>query len=242
MDTWRRGGTHLSITTKIRNGKNEYTNATRSVWEWCALVIPLLNGYLRLVRGPQETVEAQKKILAKVFADGVEKMGRAVTQLDSCAALLNEASGELVALHTTLKNDFGEKSTYFRSAVSRVRMAYVAGITGSVAAGPVGFGIAVTAAAITEAVVVRDLKKHFSAIQVGFQEMTKSADLMTTEITTATRQLDEDKDMISDLSAKTESSRFWCDLEDVIMEELATAAKDLIELCQAYQERHGKKH
>ncbi|KDO31924.1 hypothetical protein SPRG_03140 [Saprolegnia parasitica CBS 223.65] len=214
-----------SIKTHMLNSRREYHNATRSVFEWCALVVPLLKGYLRIVQTSTNTADAEKKILSKVFTDGIAKMGKAVEQLDECDSLLSKAVGQLVTLQVQLENDFSQQNNTSRP---------------SVATGPVGMAIAVTGAALTEAMVIKKLKEHFNDIRTGFKIMNGRCQTMSSGISTATKALEDDKDMISKLSAKVTESQVWVSIEGIIMEELTTAAQELHDLCEAYKARHGK--
>ncbi|OQS03962.1 hemolysin E, chromosomal [Thraustotheca clavata] len=231
------------ITTLLLNGKDRYYNATRSVFEWCTMTVPLLNAYIRSVStGKSISLEAQKKLLSKVFSEGVKKMGIAINQLDICSKLLNEATGKLVTLTTQLQNDFNNSSEYFNQQIRNIRVAYGSAIAGSLAIGPIGFAIVVSLAGLVEVTLVRKLRNHFLAIQNDYLTLQKRNKGFANHIILATKQLNKDKSLISDLSTKATEAQVYCDIPDVLMEEMTNAAHDLIHMCENYKQRHGHSH
>ncbi|KAJ6649186.1 Hemolysin E, chromosomal, partial [Pseudolycoriella hygida] len=110
------------VKTLIKNAKDNYSSATRCVYEWCELTTQLLQIYIDLFdERISKTYEAQRELLVKVLDDGYTKMSAGQSELEQCASNFNKAAGRLATLNTTLAKDFDTNSSYFQGQVDKTR-------------------------------------------------------------------------------------------------------------------------
>lgn len=126
--------------TYMMNGIDAYFTASQNVYEWCGLVIPLLGVYIKLFTNHNPAkAEGQKKLLVQVLEDGIERMNAAQEDLGKSASAFNSAAGKLTTLHSRFAVEFDEKSEYFQTLITKIR---VGAYAGSAVFGIIGIGIA----------------------------------------------------------------------------------------------------
>lgn len=194
------------------DSQDKYFEATQTVYEWCGVVTQLLSAYILLFDEYNEKkASAQKDILIRILDDGVNKLNEAQKSLLASSQSFNNASGKLLALDSQLTNDFSEKSSYFQSQVDRIRKEAYAGAAAGIVAGPFGLIISYSIAA-------------------GVIEGNAAKLKLATEIAA-----------IGEIKTETETTRFYVDYDDLMLSLLKGAAKKMINTCNEYQQRHGKK-
>ena len=224
------------IKTLLMDSQDKYFEATQTVYEWCGVATQLLAAYILLFDEYNEKkASAQKDILIKVLDDGITKLNEAQKSLLVSSQSFNNASGKLLALDSQLTNDFSEKSSYFQSQVDKIRKEAYAGAAAGVVAGPFGLIISYSiAAGVVEGKLIPELKNKLKSVQSFFKQANKDIDAAKLKLTTEIAAIGE-------IKTETETTRFYVDYDDLMLSLLKEAAKKMINTCNEYQKRHGKK-
>ncbi len=239
------------IKTLLMDSQDKYFEATQTVYEWCGVATQLLAAYILLFDEYNEKkASAQKDILIKVLDDGITKLNEAQKSLLVSSQSFNNASGKLLALDSQLTNDFSEKSSYFQSQVDKIRKeAYagaaagvVAGAAAGVVAGPFGLIISYSiAAGVVEGKLIPELKNKLKSVQSFFTTLSNTVKQANKDIDAAKLKLTTEIAAIGEIKTETETTRFYVDYDDLMLSLLKEAAKKMINTCNEYQKRHGKK-
>ncbi|EEW4992618.1 hemolysin HlyE [Escherichia coli] len=235
------------IKTLLMDSQDKYFEATQTVYEWCGVATQLLAAYIFLFDEYNEKkASAQKDILIKVLDDGITKLNEAQKSLLVSSQSFNNASGKLLALDSQLTNDFSEKSSYFQSQVDKIRKeAYAgaaAGVVAGVVAGPFGLIISYSiAAGVVEGKLIPELKNKLKSVQSFFTTLSNTVKQANKDIDAAKLKLTTEIAAIGEIKTETETTRFYVDYDDLMLSLLKEAAKKMINTCNEYQKRHGKK-
>ena len=222
------------IKTLLMDSQDKYFEATQTVYEWCGVATQLLAAYILLFDEYNEKkASAQKDILIKVLDDGITKLNEAQKSLLVSSQSFNNASGKLLALDSQLTNDFSEKSSYFQSQVDKIRKEAYAGAAAGVVAGPFGLIISYSIAA--------ELKNKLKSVQNFFTTLSNTVKQANKDIDAAKLKLTTEIAAIGEIKTETETTRFYVDYDDLMLSLLKEAAKKMINTCNEYQKRHGKK-
>jgi len=227
------------IKTLLMDSQDKYFEATQTVYEWCGVATQLLAAYILLFDEYNEKkASAQKDILIKVLDDGITKLNEAQKSLLVSSQSFNNASGKLLALDSQLTNDFSEKSSYFQSQVDKIRKEAYAGAAAGVVAGPFGLIISYSiAAGVVEGKLIPELK----SVQSFFTTLSNTVKQANKDIDAAKLKLTTEIAAIGEIKTETETTRFYVDYDDLMLSLLKEAAKKMINTCNEYQKRHGKK-
>ena len=233
------------IKTLLMDSQDKYFEATQTVYEWCGVATQLLAAYILLFDEYNEKkASAQKDILIKVLDDGITKLNEAQKSLLVSSQSFNNASGKLLALDSQLTNDFSEKSSYFQSQVDKIRKEAYAGAAAGVVAGPFGLIISYSiAAGVVEGKLIPELKNKLKSVQSFFTTLSNTVKQANKDIDAAKLKLTTEIAAIGVIKTETETetTRFYVDYDDLMLSLLKEAAKKMINTCNEYQKRHGKK-
>ena len=231
------------IKTLLMDSQDKYFEATQTVYEWCGVATQLLAAYIFLFDEYNEKkASAQKDILIKVLDDGITKLNEAQKSLLVSSQSFNNASGKLLALDSQLTNDFSEKSSYFQSQVDKIRKEAYAGAAAGVVAGPFGLIISYSiAAGVVEGKLIPELKNKLKSVQSFFTTLSNTVKQANKDIDAAKLKLTTEIAAIGEIKTETETTRFYVDYDDLMLSLLKEAAKKMINTCNEYQKRHGKK-
>ena len=227
----------------LMDSQDKYFEATQTVYEWCGVATQLLAAYILLFDEYNEKkASAQKDILIKVLDDGITKLNEAQKSLLVSSQSFNNASGKLLALDSQLTNDFSEKSSYFQSQVDKIRKEAYAGAAAGVVAGPFGLIISYSiAAGVVEGKLIPELKNKLKSVQSFFTTLSNTVKQANKDIDAAKLKLTTEIAAIGEIKTETETTRFYVDYDDLMLSLLKEAAKKMINTCNEYQKRHGKK-
>ncbi|MGL9641437.1 hemolysin HlyE [Escherichia coli] len=231
------------IKTLLMDSQDKYFEATQTVYEWCGVATQLLAAYIFLFDEYNEKkASAQKDILIKVLDDGITKLNEAQKSLLVSSQSFNNASGKLLALDSQLTNDFSEKSSYFQSQVDKIRKEAYAGAAAGIVAGPFGLIISYSiAAGVVEGKLIPELKNKLKSVQNFFTTLSNTVKQANKDIDAAKLKLTTEIAAIGEIKTETETTRFYVDYDDLMLSLLKEAAKKMINTCNEYQKRHGKK-
>ena len=233
------------IKTLLMDSQDKYFEATQTVYEWCGVATQLLAAYILLFDEYNEKkASAQKDILIKVLDDGITKLNEAQKSLLVSSQSFNNASGKLLALDSQLTNDFSEKSSYFQSQVDKIRKEAYAGAAAGVVAGPFGLIISYSiAAGVVEGKLIPELKNKLKSVQSFFTTLSNTVKQANKDIDAAKLKLTTEIAAIGVIKTETETetTRFYVYYDDLMLSLLKEAAKKIINTCNEYQKRHGKK-
>ncbi|ENR4544448.1 hemolysin HlyE [Escherichia coli] len=232
-----------NIKTLLMDSQDKYFEATQTVYEWCGVATQLLAAYILLFDEYNEKkASAQKDILIKVLDDGITKLNEAQKSLLVSSQSFNNASGKLLALDSQLTNDFSEKSSYFQSRVDKIRKEAYAGAAAGVVAGPFGLIISYSiAAGVVEGKLIPELKNKLKSVQSFFTTLSNTVKQANKDIDAAKLKLTTEIAAIGEIKTETETTRFYVDYDDLMLSLLKEAANKMINTCNEYQKRHGKK-
>ncbi|ECG8591582.1 hemolysin HlyE [Salmonella enterica subsp. salamae] len=231
------------IKALLMDSQDKYFEATQTVYEWCGVAKQLLTAYILLFDEYNEKkASAQKDILIRVLDDGVKKLNEAQKSLQVSSQSFNTASGKLLALDSQLTDDFSEKSSYFQSQVDKIRKEAYAGAAAGMVAGPFGLIISYSiAAGVVEGKLIPELKNKLASVQSFFTTLSATVKQANKDIDAAKLKLTTEIAAIGEIKTQTETTRFYVDYDDLMLSLLKEAAKKMIDTCNEYQQRHGKK-
>ncbi|ECY4642737.1 hemolysin HlyE [Salmonella enterica subsp. enterica] len=224
------------IKVLLMDSQDKYFEATQTVYEWCGVVTQLLSAYILLFDEYNEKkASTQKDILIRI-------LNEAQKSLLASSQSFNNASGKLLALDSQLTNDFSEKSSYFQSQVDRIRKEAYAGAAAGIVAGPFGLIISYSiAAGVIEGKLIPELNNRLKAVQNFFTSLSATVKQANKDIDAAKLKLATEIAAIGEIKTETETTRFYVDYDDLMLSLLKGAAKKMINTCNEYQQRHGKK-
>ena len=213
------------IKTLLMDSQDKYFEATQTVYEWCGVATQLLAAYILLFDEYNEKkASAQKDILIKVLDDGITK--------------LNEAQKSLLVS----SQSFQKKNSYFQSQVDKIRKEAYAGAAAGIVAGPFGLIISYSiAAGVVEGKLIPELKNKLKSVQNFFTTLSNTVKQANKDIDAAKLKLTTEIAAIGEIKTETETTRFYVDYDDLMLSLLKEAAKKMINTCNEYQKRHGKK-
>ena len=220
------------IKTLLMDSQDKYFEATQTVYEWCGVATQLLAAYILLFDEYNEKkASAQKDILIKVLDDGITKLNEAQKSLLVSSQSFNNASGKLLAL-----------DSYFQSQVDKIRKEAYAGAAAGIVAGPFGLIISYSiAAGVVEGKLIPELKNKLKSVQSFFTTLSNTVKQANKDIDAAKLKLTTEIAAIGEIKTETETTRFYVDYDDLMLSLLKEAAKKMINTCNEYQKRHGKK-
>lgn len=231
-------------TTLLLDSKDKYFMSTQSVAEWCDVARKLLTVYLKLFGDGYnaDKAKAQKDILVKVLTDGVTKMTSAQSELAASSTSFNAAIGKIQALRSQLNNDFTKDSTYFNDCVSKIRKEAYGTSTVGLILGPIGLIITYSiSAGVVEGKLIPDLEAHFAEVQKKFEDLQKIVQKAYSDLTASKEKLQKEIKNIGTIKTQTESTNFFVQYDDLMLDSLQEAATTLIGMCNAYITARDKK-
>lgn len=221
------------IKTFMLDGMDAYFRSTQSVYEWSSLAEKLLERYIRLFEQNDEAKStAQKVILLKVFDEGIDKMKVAQKELDNSSAAFNKAAGNLTSLRHRLTNEFDSKSDYYAEKVSLLRLK---GYGGAAVFGLTGLAIAWLT---LEKNIIPELDEKLASIKKFYDEMEAKVSKAFVDIDTTKMRLKDEIRVIGELKTQTDETKTYVILDAELQSIATDSAKELIEKCRQYRERH----
>ena len=113
---------------------------------------------------------------------------------------------------------------------------------GGVVAGPFGLIISYSiAAGVVEGKLIPELKNKLKSVQSFFTTLSNTVKQANKDIDAAKLKLTTEIAAIGEIKTETETTRFYVDYDDLMLSLLKEAAKKMINTCNEYQKRHGKK-
>lgn len=220
------------------NGIDAYFTASQNVYEWTGLVVPLLRVYIQLFKGyNQAKSDGQKKLLLQVLEDGVERMNAAQEELGKSSSAFNSAAGKLTALHSRFAIEFDEKSEYFQSIITKIR---IGGYAGGAVFGIVGIAIA---AGVIEGKFVPELKAKMKSIEEFYETLNGKVEQAFRDIDATKKTLHSEIQSIGELKVKTKETHAFINVDDIpdLRDIVIQSMEGLIEKCMEYRTRHINK-
>lgn len=97
------------------------------------------------------------------------------------------------------------------------------------------------AAGVVEGKLIPELKNKLKSVQSFFTTLSNTVKQANKDIDTAKLKLTTEIAAIGEIKTETETTRFYVDYDDLMLSLLKEAAKKMINTCNEYQKRHGKK-
>ncbi len=111
-----------------------------------------------------------------------------------------------------------------------------------IVAGPFGLIISYSiAAGVIEGKLIPELNNRLKAVQNFFTSLSATVKQANKDIDAAKLKLATEIAAIGEIKTETETTRFYVDYDDLMLSLLKGAAKKMINTCNEYQQRHGKK-
>ncbi|ECO0662441.1 hemolysin E [Salmonella enterica subsp. enterica serovar Give] len=98
-----------------------------------------------------------------------------------------------------------------------------------------------TAAGVIEGKLIPELNNRLKAVQNFFTSLSATVKQANKDIDAAKLKLATEIAAIGEIKTETETTRFYVDYDDLMLSLLKGAAKKMINTCNEYQQRHGKK-
>lgn len=96
------------IKTFLLDSKDDYFNATRSIYDWCGESTTLLEAYMELLNNTDydgERLDTEKTILSLILAERITRMNEAVKMLSKSSMIFIEISRKIETLENLLKTN-----------------------------------------------------------------------------------------------------------------------------------------
>lgn len=207
------------IKTRTLNGKDTYFRSTKTISEWCNLIIQELSKFIS-----EAEPADRRKILLTVLDNGINKMNEAQEALGESSTNFNEASGTLSSLNDRLNNEFSLESSYFQNIVAKIRlMAYGGGSPTSI------FGV-VIAPGVVEGKLVPELRSSMERPRMFYKEMTMTVNNQVTLIEEIKGKLHDVIEVIGSLKERIDDISELGDTE---------SANKLIAKCREYATKYS---
>ena len=97
------------------------------------------------------------------------------------------------------------------------------------------------AAGVVEGKLIPELKNKLKSVQNFFTTLSNTVKQANKDIDAAKLKLTTEIAAIGEIKTETETTRFYVDYDDLMLSLLKEAAKKMINTCNEYQKRHGKK-
>lgn len=97
------------------------------------------------------------------------------------------------------------------------------------------------AAGVVEGKLIPELKNKLKSVQNFFTTLSNTVKQANKDIDAAKLKLTTEIVAIGEIKTETETTRFYVDYDDLMLSLLKEAAKKMINTCNEYQKRHGKK-
>ena len=97
------------------------------------------------------------------------------------------------------------------------------------------------AAGVVEWKLIPELKNKLKSVQSFFTTLSNTVKQANKDIDAAKLKLTTEIAAIGEIKTETETTRFYVDYDDLMLSLLKEAAKKMINTCNEYQKRHGKK-
>ena len=97
------------------------------------------------------------------------------------------------------------------------------------------------AAGVVEGKLIPELKNKLKSVQSFFTTLSNTVKQANKDIDAAKLKLTTEIAAIGEIKTETETTRFYVDYDDLMLSLLKEAAKKMINTCNEYQKRHGKK-
>ncbi|MFP1591214.1 hemolysin HlyE [Escherichia coli] len=228
------------IKTLLMDSQDKYFEATQTVYEWCGVATQLLAAYIFIIDKLMKNMHAEEHLSSGTHS-AFTKLMKAQKSLLVSSQSFNNASGKLLALDSQLTNDFRKKQL-FQSQVDKIRKEAYAGAAAGVVAGPFGLIISYSiAAGVVEGKLIPELKNKLKSVQNFFTTLSNTVKQANKDIDAAKLKLTTEIAAIGGIKTETETTRFYVDYDDLMLSLLKEAAKKMINTCNEYQKRHGKK-
>ncbi|EBA2208091.1 hemolysin HlyE, partial [Salmonella enterica] len=89
--------------------------------------------------------------------------------------------------------------------------------------------------------LIPELNNRLKAVQNFFTSLSATVKQANKDIDAAKLKLATEIAAIGEIKTETETTRFYVDYDDLMLSLLKGAAKKMINTCNEYQQRHGKK-
>lgn len=226
------------IKTLMMDGMDSYFSASQSVYEWAGTVIPHLTTYVKLFDSySAEIAEIQKKLLLDVMNEGEERMTDAQNDLGKSSSSFNSVAGKLSTLHGRFAVEFDEKSEYFQTKMSEIRLK---GYAGGAWFGPIGVGVA---AAVIEGKLIPEIKAKMEKIEAFYDTLSGKMQQAFQDIERTKMTLQIEIQHIGNLKVRTKNTNTYVGMDKVpdLREMVIKSALDLVAQCDEYRKRHINK-
>lgn len=226
------------IKTLMMDGMDSYFSASQNVFEWAGTVIPHLTMYIKLFDSYSAGIaETQKKLFVDVLSEGEKRMTDAQNDLGKSSSSFNSVAGKLTTLHGRFAVEFDEKSEYFQTKMSEIRLK---GYAGGAWFGPIGVGIA---AAVIEGKLIPEVKANMEKIETFYDTLNGKMQQAFMDIEKTKVNLVGEIQHIGNLKVKTKNANTYISMDEVpeLRDMVIKAAQDLINQCEEYRKRHTNK-
>ncbi len=229
------------IKTLALSAVSNHRICTRQINTWCGKASDLLQIYLDLSKDhpyDADSVQIQRKTLAKVLADGMQEMGQALQKFEASFFSFDQATGKLATLESALGNEINGKvkwKTILEGFVKIGAFAKSVGFLRSIVTIHNGLMIAVLACAVIGGVY--DTFYRINNLGEMFEILAKNVKTSKLEIAHIKALCDDEMEIIGELNAQTNKVDFLLSSE-ILHNKAIPAIESLIELCNQYRENH----
>lgn len=133
---------------------------------------------------------------------------------------------------------FQKKNSYFQSQVDKIRKEVYAGVVAGLFGLIIFYSIAV---GVVEGKLILELKNKLKSVQNFFIILLNTVKQVNKDIDVAKLKLTTEIVAIGEIKMETETIRFYVDYDDLMLSLLKEVAKKMINICNEYQKRYGKK-
>lgn len=151
--------------------------------------------------------------------------------------IFNSVAGKLSTLHGRFAVEFDEKSEYFQTKMSEIRLK---GYAGGAWFGPIGVGIA---AAVIEGKLIPEVKANMEKIETFYDTLNGKMQQASMDIEKTKVTLKTEIHHIGTVKVKTKNTKMYVGMDEVpdLRDMVIKAAQDLIDQCEEYRKRHINK-
>lgn len=223
------------IKTLMNDGIDAYHRASKFVFKWSDVVIPLLSTYVELFN--EHTVDkahTQKDLLVEVLTEGLIEMKAAQQAIAESSISFNQATGKLTTLNSRFQVEFNEESEFFQSTIDKLYLGYYVGT-----AIFSYFGMTFALSALKEEYIPQ-LKEMLKETEDYYNHLKSKVDQAFHDIDDTKNKLNVEIVEIGELKIKTKETNSFIDLDDIpeLRDTLVQSAQNLIDNCNEYRRKH----
>jgi hemolysin E len=227
--------------TLLLDSQDAYFNSTQCIYKWCGITLNLVPIYIKNLDAGTN-LDAQRAILKQVITIGIKNIEDSIKNLNKSSESFNQLTGKLTSLGVRLDSDFDTKSAYFNSRIDDLRKKAYGGAAAGAILGPFGLIISYSiASGVLEGKLIPELKKQLEGVKKFFEELNKKVENTKSNIGGAKETIKDEIQSISDLETTSRTIDSLVEFDTSLKDEMITLCNRLIDQCNAYQKRHGRK-